>query len=605
MGKFTVYFDISIGSKAGSRLVFELFNDITPKAAENFRGLCTGEYGVSGRTGKPLHYLGTSFFRVVEGVLIQGGDIQNDDGTGGECVWGGSFRDENFVRRHAQAGCLAMANNGRHTNGSQFYITLRKASALDGKHVVVGQLVEGMEVLRAMQLVPVDPKTGKPRVPIVISGCGELGVATRRLNALHTTRTQLNEMMDRHVREQLKKQEDEHKLVDSESDASRSSSESSENETAEHRRKRERMKRKKQRYLKSALFKAEALLKQMQQEAAHDLKEKYAGLQVDEEDREEEEDEGHSSPQERAEPREAAGGDWRKKRKAQSGTAEDDAKARAAQSEAKAGAPKTGNEEIDVMLMDEEEESEGSEEGSEEDADNSARRSRILALRMKINEGRKLNNKEVLEEKRVWNDPVYEKRKAEGLVRSVLRQLHGEEDDSKTKGPEKKKGRSQDEEEDEDAEESRLRRGYMNDAAALIADKKLKEEKRGQKTFGWNVFNQDALYRAHKKRLTEVNFKEDEYRKQKEALGGVFYDPSSALVAADFKPTEAAKDRLVNSVENAQKRRRNFSRRRTFHEDDNVTYINERNRIYNEKIDRAFGASSLEIRQNLERGTAL
>ncbi|OXB71928.1 UNVERIFIED_CONTAM: hypothetical protein H355_008139, partial [Colinus virginianus] len=178
MGRNTcVYLDISIGSRAGGRLVFELFEDITPKAAENFRGLCTGEYGRSPRTGLPLHYLGCSFFRLIGGVLIQGGDIQNNDGTGGECVWGGTFRDENFVRRHAQAGCLAMANNGRHTNGSQFYITLKKASALDNKHVVVGQLIDGMEVLRAMQLVPVDMRTQKPRVPIVIAGKSSLSLS--------------------------------------------------------------------------------------------------------------------------------------------------------------------------------------------------------------------------------------------------------------------------------------------------------------------------------------------------------------------------------------------------------------------------------------------
>nr|CEL67263.1 TPA: peptidyl-prolyl cis-trans isomerase, cyclophylin protein, putative [Neospora caninum Liverpool] len=597
MGKATVYLDISIGNKAGGRLVFELFTDITPKAAENFRGLCTGEYGLSGRTGKPLHYLGTSFFRVVPGVLIQGGDIQNDDGTGGECVWGGTFRDENFVRRHAQAGCLAMANNGRHTNGSQFYITLKKASSLDNRHVVIGQLIDGMELLRAMQLVPTDPKTGKPKVPVVVAGCGEMGVAVRRLDAMSTTRMQLNDMMEKHVKEQLKKQEEAHKIVDSDTDGS-SSSGSSENETAEHRRRRQRLKRKKQRYLKSALFKGEALLKQIQQEAAHELKDKYAGLLVD--DRKEEALAEDESDSEKAGPAAKASASGAKATGKEREDEETGSEGEEDTSSNRRGRDSARQEEIDVMLFGDGDDSDESDGSKDEDSDDEEQKRRVLALRMKINEGRKLNNKEVLEEKRIWHDPQYEKKKAEALVHSVLRQLHGE-DESKKKDKGKKKGES----EDEDAEESRLRRGYMNEAAALVADKKLKEEKRGQKTFGWNVFNQDALYRAHKKRLAEVSFKEEEYRKQKEALGDVFYDPASALVASDFKASEAAKDRLVNSIENAQKRRKNFSRRRVFDESDNVTYINERNRIYNEKIERAFGESSLEIRQNLERGTAL
>ncbi|EPT29059.1 putative cyclophilin [Toxoplasma gondii TgCatPRC2] len=587
MGKTTVYLDISIGNKAGGRLVFELFTDITPKAAENFRGLCTGEYGLSGRTGKPLHYLGSSFFRIVPGVLIQGGDVQNNDGTGGECVWGGTFRDENFVRRHAQAGCLAMANNGRHTNGSQFYITLKKASALDNRHVVVGQLVEGMELLRAMQLVPIDAKTGTPKVSIVIAGCGELGVAVRRLDAMSTTRMQLNDMMEKHVKEQLKKEEEAHKFAESDSEGS-SSSGSSENETAEHRRRRQRLKRKKQRYLKSALFKGEALFKQIQQEAAHELKDKYAGLLVDE--RKEDERALSDEGDEGEEREKKASGDKQEKTDSEE----------TGESRKKKGSAR--QEEIDVMLLGESDESDKSDDSGASGGEEKKRR--LLALRMKINEGRKLNNKEVLEEKRIWHDPQYEKKKAEALVRATLRQMHGEEAEKKAREG-KKEGRQGGESGDEDAEESRRRRGYLNDAAALIADKALKEEKRGQKTFGWDVFNQDALYRAHKKRLAEVTFKEDEYRKQKEALGDVFYDPASALVTSDFKASEAAKDRLVNSIENAQKRRKNFSRRRIFNEGDNVTYINERNRIYNEKLERAFGESSLEIRQNLERGTAL
>eukprot|EP00920_Eleutheroschizon_duboscqi_P032712 GHVT01078852.1.p1 GENE.GHVT01078852.1~~GHVT01078852.1.p1 ORF type:complete len:314 (-),score=41.27 GHVT01078852.1:442-1383(-) len=168
-----VYMDVAIGTKAGGRIVFELFSDVTPKTAENFRALCTGERATSRTTGTRLHYLGCKFFRVVPGFMAQAGDIQSNNGDGGESIYGKSFQDESFTRRHAQAGVLSMANVGRNTNGSQFFITLRKCPQLDGKHVAFGQLVEGMEILRAIEKIPTANKHA-PRVPIVIAGCGEL-----------------------------------------------------------------------------------------------------------------------------------------------------------------------------------------------------------------------------------------------------------------------------------------------------------------------------------------------------------------------------------------------------------------------------------------------
>eukprot|EP01068_Selenidium_serpulae_P017736 Selendium_serpulae@DN6402_c0_g2_i3.p1 len=108
-----VFLDVAIGNKAGGRIVFQLFTDITPKTAENFRGLCTGEYGLAQKSKKPLHYVGCKFFRVLPGFIIQSGDFVSNTGDGGESVYHGAFRDENFSRRHAQAGVLSMARRIR------------------------------------------------------------------------------------------------------------------------------------------------------------------------------------------------------------------------------------------------------------------------------------------------------------------------------------------------------------------------------------------------------------------------------------------------------------------------------------------------------------
>mmetsp|Transcript_47270 Transcript_47270/g.101770 ORF Transcript_47270/g.101770 Transcript_47270/m.101770 type:complete len:303 (-) Transcript_47270:632-1540(-) len=170
-----VYFDISIGGRGGGRVIFELFNDLTPRTAENFRGLCTGEYGVGRTTKRKLCYEGCSIFRSVKDFMIQSGDFQFNNGDGGESIYGGTFNDEDFSRRHTQAGVLSMANRGRNSNGSQFFITLKRCPRLDGKHIVFGQVVDGMDVIRAIGKVPID-KDEKPRVPIKIVGCGELGL---------------------------------------------------------------------------------------------------------------------------------------------------------------------------------------------------------------------------------------------------------------------------------------------------------------------------------------------------------------------------------------------------------------------------------------------
>jgi peptidylprolyl isomerase len=168
-----VFFDISIDGAPAGRLIFELFADVVPKTAENFRALCTGEKGV-GTKGKPLTYKGSSFHRIIPDFMCQGGDFTAGNGTGGESIYGRTFEDENFSLKHDKAGLLSMANAGPNTNGSQFFITTTVTPWLDGKHVVFGELKEGLELLQAIEAR--GSRSGQPRGTVVIADCGVIPV---------------------------------------------------------------------------------------------------------------------------------------------------------------------------------------------------------------------------------------------------------------------------------------------------------------------------------------------------------------------------------------------------------------------------------------------
>lgn len=166
-----VFFDISIGGKPAGRIVIGLFGDVVPKTAQNFLHLAKCDKGI-GTSGKELCYRGSPFHRIIPNFMIQGGDFTNQNGTGGESIYGSKFDDENFEVKHSGPGYISMANAGPNTNGAQFFITTVKTSWLDGHHVVFGKVTSGMNVVKAIEAV--GSGSGTPSQEVIITDCGEL-----------------------------------------------------------------------------------------------------------------------------------------------------------------------------------------------------------------------------------------------------------------------------------------------------------------------------------------------------------------------------------------------------------------------------------------------
>ena len=469
-----VYLDIIAGTTALGRIEIELFYDITPKTAENFRGLCTGEYGTGKIHKKKLTYKGSRIHKIVENQYIQGGDIIYGNGKGGESIYGEFFKDENFKRRHACAGLLSMGNIGRNTNSSQFIITLRPCPQLDDKHVVFGQVINGMEVVREIGKIPTDANE-RPRVKILIFDCGDYD--TRRI----------------HLREDVFKETIQSILED--------------------RARKEKVK---------LLGPEEAeKYKKLKQKSAFDIEQEYP--EEDTIKKKESEDDDSEEEEEEDEIDEA---------------------------EIKKSISNIKNEKDKEDFM-----------------------KQYYLLKSKITEAKNLNNKAVIEE----NTKVQDVDKARKLKRQEWLQER-----EKTKKKLIEQG----------VPENKLytlESIHRNELQKEQAMKKAKNE-----TFGWDVFNNEAYYRAHKKRLRDMPFDKELYEEQMK--NGI--DMSKI-------DTEERKNLLKNDIEQQQEKRNKFSRRRNFYEDQNVDYINERNRKFNKKLERFFGKDCAEIKANLERGTAI
>ena len=468
-----VCLDIIAGTTALGRIEIELFYDITPKTAENFRGLCTGEYGTGKIHKKKLTYKGSRIHKIVENQYIQGGDIIYGNGKGGESIYGEFFKDENFKRRHACAGLLSMGNIGRNTNSSQFIITLRPCPQLDDKHVVFGQVINGMEVVREIGKIPTDANE-RPRVKILIFDCGDYD--TRRI----------------HLREDVFKETIQSILED--------------------RARKEKVK---------LLGPEEAeKYKKLKQKSAFDIEQEY--------------------PEE----------DTIKKKESEDDDSEEEEEDEIDEAEIKKSISNIKNEKDKEDFM-----------------------KQYYLLKSKITEAKNLNNKAVIEE----NTNVQDVDKARKLKRQEWLQER-----EKTKKKLIEQG----------VPENKLytlESIHRNELQKEQAMKKAKNE-----TFGWDVFNNEAYYRAHKKRLRDMPFDKELYEEQMK--NGI--DMSKI-------DTEERKNLLKNDIEQQQEKRNKFSRRRNFYEDQNVDYINERNRKFNKKLERFFGKDCAEIKANLERGTAI
>lgn len=537
---------------AVGRIVFELWRDVAPKCAENFRALCTGERGVGPSSGKPLHYKGSSFHRIISSFMAQGGDFTRGDGTGGESIYGRTFADEPFVKRHNAAGLLSMANAGPNTNGSQFFITFRATPHLDGKHVVFGRVLSGMDVVRELENVGTDSED-RPVRSVMVTDCGELdkdagaslsgglvegasalGKAPEpaALSMASSRAKPLANLSARDVSDAgLPMSFGSSKIRARKAPPRRSEAAPFKPDDVEDR----KPSRAVPLHPEGATM--EATLEKIIKERVRAKKRGRADSTGDE---------GGSSERGVGAGQGDTGG-------------------------AGAGAGS------------------GDDKGSAPPAKLSKTEERLRKLRERMNRGREDNRKQVLVEGQRMADPkmvrdkaardaVWEEKKA--AMANELKTLGA---DDKTK--------------------------YLHESVEVAEremDKARRKAANVKASFGWDAFNVDSQFRTYRKKLdqlpTAVGGAGDE--DDDDAAAGADVDDDLTYGEDDYVD-KAGLERMAAQVKAAGAAHKNFSRRRTHIDGEAVDYINNRNRVFNKKVARAFDKYTVEIKQNLERGTAL
>lgn len=430
-----VFFSIGIDGEDVGNIVMELFADVVPETAENFRVLCTGEKGVSPVSNKPLWYKGSQFHRIIKGFMIQGGDFTKGNGTGGESIYGDKFDDENFRLPHSSAGLLSMANSGPNTNGSQFFITCKATPHLNRKHVVFGRVVEGLSVMRQVEALPVSA-ADLPLQKVEILRSGDYAVLLKAI-----------------------------------ADA------------------------------KDAMYSA-------------DVDE----IELDDDD---------------------VGAPGAKK-------------SRANDDQANAYIP-------DISQL-------------------SGKKKKLWELKQRMNDARKKNRRAAEDEHARLN--VKGDKSKIARAKWVANKAEREKD-MKSAGRDPTKS-------------------YLYETAESVESKQRKKERKKNKSFGWDVFNEDTLYRAYWKRAD--GFKDKNHVIAKPDSLQSADDLTTALANTQHKDDIGA---LKADLEAADERKKKFKRRRAHYDDADVNYINDRNKVFNAKVARAFDKYTQEIKANLERGTAL
>ncbi|CAD7959406.1 unnamed protein product [Amoebophrya sp. A120] len=607
-----VYLDVQIGRRTGGRVVFELFLDATPTMAENFRLLCTGERGRSPFSKKDLTYAASKITTIERGIGFTAGDFVHNTGkTLGECAFGNpdGFRSEGFgVRKHANAGILSMyVDEDKRRCHSKFHVTFKKARILDRKHIVFGYVVDGMDVVRAIEKVPVETNE-TPRVPVVITGSGELkpeeiqALAEKQKKAKMYQLNMANVGADLLMNPKLNANaafaakegeepaEDEIAFDPSSAAGPRMQSpdpdgdeDSDEEEDPEV----EKMRKKLAEESESdddqdGAFGQRKIQKVVPQLGAKSSDGSYLNqsgekLLADELAKgfeEEGEDGGDGAPQIGIKIKKVAGG-----------------RGAAASSSSTGGSRHAGASSSSAVVP------------GAQPVEN--RKDRLANLRLKMNQGRQQNVTAVLEEKNKHDKGIitYYKYQQENKDKADKKQLQDELAELVEEGKL-----------NPDALTARRRaaapkgKEYLQEPMEISMAKEMKKRKKmtADENIAYNVFNQDSLYRAQEKRNNEIVFDHHSYQQQKKELGeDVFYNDRAQYLVSGFKETPANKQKFLDAMAKAEEKKNAFSRRRTHVDDADFQHINERNRVYNQKMDRFYGDHTLEIRQNLERGTAL